>query len=83
MNQSCDKIKGERKANWIGHNLRRNCVLKHVIEGNIDGRVEVTGRRWKRSKQLLDSFSERRGYWKLKDKALHRKFALQDAMDPS
>jgi hypothetical protein len=21
------------KANWIGHTLRRNCVLKHVIEG--------------------------------------------------
>ena len=22
-----------RKANWIGHALRRNCLLKHVIEG--------------------------------------------------
>jgi hypothetical protein len=22
-----------RKANWIGHTLRRNCRLKHVIEG--------------------------------------------------
>jgi hypothetical protein len=22
-----------RKANWIGHMLRRNCFLKHVIEG--------------------------------------------------
>jgi hypothetical protein len=21
-----------RKANWIGHFLRRNCLLKHVIE---------------------------------------------------
>jgi len=21
-----------RKANWIGHILRRNCLLKHVIE---------------------------------------------------
>jgi hypothetical protein len=26
------KIK-RRKANWIGHILRRNCLLKHVIEG--------------------------------------------------
>ena len=26
-----------RKANWIGHILRRNCILKHVTEGNIDG----------------------------------------------
>jgi hypothetical protein len=23
-----------RKANWIGHMLRRNCLLKHVTEGN-------------------------------------------------
>jgi hypothetical protein len=31
-----------RKANWIGHILRRNCLLKHVIEGKIEGRREVT-----------------------------------------
>jgi hypothetical protein len=31
------------KANWIGRILRRNCVLKHVIEGKIMGRLEVTG----------------------------------------
>jgi hypothetical protein len=24
-----------REANWIGHVLRRNCLLKHVIEGKI------------------------------------------------
>ena len=23
----------KRKANWIGHILRRNCLLKQVIEG--------------------------------------------------
>ena len=23
------------KVNWIGHILRRNCLLKHVIEGKI------------------------------------------------
>jgi hypothetical protein len=34
-----------RKTNWIGHMLRRNCLLKHVIEGKIEGRIEVTGRR--------------------------------------
>jgi hypothetical protein len=33
-----------KKANWIGHILRRNCFLKHVIEGRIDGTIEVTGR---------------------------------------
>ena len=25
-----------RTANWIGHILRRNCLLKLVIEGNIE-----------------------------------------------
>jgi hypothetical protein len=29
-----------RKANWISHILRRNCLLKHIIEGKIEGRVE-------------------------------------------
>jgi hypothetical protein len=28
-----------RKASWNGHGLRRNCFLKHVIEGiNIEGK---------------------------------------------
>ena len=34
-----------RKANWIGHMLRRNCLVKHVIEGKIEGIREMTGRR--------------------------------------
>jgi hypothetical protein len=33
-----------RKATWIGHILCRNCLLKHVIEGEIKEGVEVTGR---------------------------------------
>jgi hypothetical protein len=33
-----------RKANWVGHILRKNCVLKHIIEGQIEGTVEVMGR---------------------------------------
>jgi len=31
----------KRKANWIGHILRRNCLLKQVIEGKIKGEIEV------------------------------------------
>ena len=27
------------KADWIGHILRRNCLLTHVIEGKIAGRM--------------------------------------------
>ena len=29
----------KRKANWICHVLRRNCLLKHVTEGKIKGEV--------------------------------------------
>ena len=48
-----------RKANWIGHVLCRNCLLKHVTEGKIQGRIEVTGRRKRRRrKQLLDDLKE-------------------------
>ena len=32
----------KRKANWIGHILRRNCLLQQVIEGKIKGQIEVT-----------------------------------------
>jgi hypothetical protein len=32
-----------KKAAWIGHVLRRSCLLKHVIEGKVEG-IEVTGR---------------------------------------
>jgi hypothetical protein len=34
--------------------LQGNCLLKHVIEGKIDGKIEVTGRQGGRRKQLLD-----------------------------
>jgi tRNA pseudouridine-54 N-methylase len=61
-----------RKANWIGHILRRNCLLKHVIEGKIERNIEVTGRCGRRRKQLLDDLKEKRGYWKLNEKALDR-----------
>jgi hypothetical protein len=60
-----------RKANWIGHILRRNCLLEHVIVGKIEGRVGVTGRRRRRrSLELLGGLKEKRGYWKLKVQAL-------------
>jgi hypothetical protein len=52
--------------------LRGNCLLKQVIEGKIEGRIEVTGRQGRRSKQLLDDLNETRGYWKLKEEALDR-----------
>ena len=48
-----------RKATWLGHVLRRNCLLKHVTEGKIEGRIEVTERRRKRRKQLLAEIKEK------------------------
>jgi len=43
----------KRKANWIGHILRRNCLLQRVIEGKIKGgwkwqedEEEDVGRYW-------------------------------------
>jgi hypothetical protein len=51
-----------RKANWIGHILRRNCLLKNGVEGKIEGRVEVTVRRGRRRKHLMDDLTEGTGY---------------------
>jgi hypothetical protein len=61
-----------RKANWIGHILRTNCLLKHVIEGKLAGRIEMTGRRVRRRKQLLGDLKEKKRYLKLKEEALDR-----------
>ena len=60
----------KRKANWIGHILRRNCLLKQVIEGKIKGEMEVTRRRGTRRGKLLDELKDRRGYSHLKEEAL-------------
>ena len=62
----------KRKANWIGHILRRNCLLKQVIEGKIKGEMDVKRRRGRRSKKLLDDLKNRRGYCHLKEEALDR-----------
>jgi len=33
-----------RKANWIGHNLRRNCLQKLIIEGTEERRIGSGGK---------------------------------------
>ena len=50
----------------------RNCLLKQVIEGKIKGEMEVTRRRGRRRKKLLDDLKDRRGYSHLKEEALGR-----------
>ena len=62
----------KRKANWIGHILRRNCLLKQVIKEKIKGEMEVARRRGRRRKKLLDDLKDRRGYSHLKEEALYR-----------
>jgi len=62
----------KRKVNWIGHILRRNCLLQRVTERKIQGGIEVTGRQGRRRRKLLDDLKERRKYCHLKEEALGR-----------
>ena len=62
----------KRKANWIDHILCRNCLLKQVIKGKIKGEMEVTRRRGRRRKKLLDDLKDRGGYSHLKEEAVDR-----------
>jgi hypothetical protein len=50
--------------------LGRNCLLKQVSEGKIEGRTELTGRRGRRSKQLMNVVKGKERYCKLKEEAL-------------
>jgi hypothetical protein len=52
--------------------LCRNCLLQQVIGGKIKGGVEVTERRGRRRRKLLDDLKERREYSHLKEEALDR-----------
>jgi hypothetical protein len=62
----------KQKANWIGHILRRNCLLQWVTEGKNQGGIEVTGRQGRKRRKLLDDLKERRRYSHLKKEALDR-----------
>ena len=68
-----------RKANWIGHILRRNCLLHDAIEGQM---TEVTGVRRRRT-QLLDDLRNRRRYWELKVEAEDRKRWRRQFINPT
>ena len=50
----------------------RNCLVQRVIEGKIQGGIEVTGRQGRRRTKLLDDLKERRGYSHLKEDVLNR-----------
>jgi hypothetical protein len=65
-------IKG-RRASWNGYNVCSDYLLQHVIEGTKEGRIEVTVRRGKRCKQLLDDVTDTRRYckWNSKHQIAH------------
>jgi hypothetical protein len=48
------------------------CPISRKIEGKIKGKMEVTKRRGRRRKKLLDDLKERRGFSHLKEEALDR-----------
>jgi hypothetical protein len=60
------------EANCICHILRRNWLLKYDVEGKIEARIEMLGRRGRMHKQLLDALKEMRGYWKLREETRDR-----------
>jgi hypothetical protein len=43
-----------------------------VTEGKLERRIEMTGRRERRRKQIRDGLKEKRRHWKLKEEALDR-----------
>ena len=53
----------------IDYIMCKKCLQKHVV-GQIEGSLEVTGRRGRRHKQLLDDLKEKRGHCKLKKETL-------------
>jgi hypothetical protein len=75
-----------KNAKCIGQIFGKNCFLRHVIEGKVKGRTEVTGRRGRRSNHLLEDFTKMRKYWIMKEAALDALFAeltMEEAMDLS
>jgi len=56
----------ETKSGRVDHILCRDCLIKHVILGKIEGRRK----RGRRRKQLLNEFKEKRLYWKLNEETV-------------
>ena len=60
--------------------MRRNCLLRHVI----DRKIRRSGRRERKPKQLLDNLKATKRQWKLKEDTLNRtawRTALEDAVE--
>ena len=62
----------KRKPNCMDHILPRKCLIQLVIEGKIKEGIQVTGRRGRIRRKLLDDLKERREYTYLVEEALDR-----------
>lgn len=62
------KVIRERKKNWLGHSLRRECLLKDALEGLVCGRRLRGRRRYK----MIDDIKGSGNYVDLKRKAEDR-----------
>jgi len=51
--------------------------VERFIEGKKEGGIEMTGRRGRRRKHLLNGFKEKPDYWKFKAETLDRTFVRQ------
>ena len=58
----------KRKRNWLGHWLRRNCLLKDALEGMVNGKKVRDRRRY----QMIDSIMINRLHEDTKRKAENR-----------
>jgi hypothetical protein len=66
-----------KKANWIGRILRKNWLLTYVAGGKIEGWAEVTDRRVRRRKQVLDDFNEKKRILEI-ERGSTRSYSLQN-----
>jgi hypothetical protein len=64
------KLLGEGGLKIPFMKLGRICLLQQVIEGKVKGGTEVTGRRGRRRRNLLDDLKGRRGYSHLMEEAI-------------
>ena len=55
-------LKVYERTNPNDHILRRNCLLRDAIEGQMTEIIGVGGRKIRRRRQLLDDFRNRRSY---------------------
>jgi hypothetical protein len=46
---------------WLGQLPCKNCLLNHIIKGNIEEIIKVMERRERRRRQLLNAFDEQWG----------------------